>query len=282
MRAAERKLLQSNFRVFDWELTKEDFDKLSSFEVQYRFLDVTFLLQPEGPYRTISEFWDDPEEDLRMEKYVKTLYAFDITCPKAEIQPGKNNLFKRRFWMALGLSIPFVGLSISSMPRNKVKETVLNAIRGGYRHIDCNQALENEDEVGEALDMIFAEGIVKREDLWITSKLSPSNHGGERVPASVFATLEKLKVKQLDLLCIFFPYTGIVGPEVIPSIEVSFSSHANISRIFEGNVASHGKACRGWLCSQHWTLQFLHSKNGTNPQICQNQTRRLSGAVIHS
>lgn len=116
--------------------------------------------------------------------------------------------------------MPLVGLSARPAQRNKVKEAVLTSIRSGYRHIDCSQAFENEDEVGEALDIIFSEGIVKREELWITSKLVGTNFGRERVLSSVIGSLDNLKVKQLDLLCMVFPYTGIVGPQVIPSIKV--------------------------------------------------------------
>ena len=53
----------------------------------------------------------------------------------------------------------------------EVAAAVELALKGGYRHIDCAAAYENEAEIGVALQRCFREGTVKREDVYITSKL---------------------------------------------------------------------------------------------------------------
>ena len=55
---------------------------------------------------------------------------------------------------------------------NNVGECVVSAIRAGYRHIDCAYGYDNEAQVAEGLKKSFEAGLVKREELFITSKVS--------------------------------------------------------------------------------------------------------------
>jgi len=89
------------------------------------------------------------------------------------------------------------------------------AIKSGYRHIDCAQIYGNEKEIGEALQELFKEGVVTREELFITSKVWNSNHATEHVEGAAKSIIANLQCEYLDLALIHFPmafaFTGDVA-----------------------------------------------------------------------
>nr|BDI63171.1 NADP-dependent D-sorbitol-6-phosphate dehydrogenase [Sesamum indicum] len=68
-----------------------------------------------------------------------------------------------------GFKMPMIGLGVWRMEGKDIKILILNAIKIGYRHFDCAADYRNEEEVGEALAEVFQAGLVKREDLFITT-----------------------------------------------------------------------------------------------------------------
>ncbi len=96
-------------------------------------------------------------------------------------------------------------LSFGLWKVKNAKEVTYNAIKQGYRKLDCACDYGNEKEVGEGIKQAIDEGICKREDLHITSKLWNTFHKPEHVMLGFKKTLSDLKLDYLDLYLIHFP-----------------------------------------------------------------------------
>ena len=107
-----------------------------------------------------------------------------------------------------GVEMPILGLGVYQIPEfNECKKTVLDAIEVGYRSIDTAQAYQNEEAVGEAIK----ESGVKREDLFITTKLWLSDAGYEKGKKAFEVSLNKLQLDYLDLYLIHQPFGDVYG-----------------------------------------------------------------------
>ncbi|TVZ08884.1 alcohol dehydrogenase (NADP+) [Cellulophaga sp. RHA_52] len=110
--------------------------------------------------------------------------------------------------------MPILGLGTFRSEPNEVYNAVLSAIKIGYRHIDCAAAYGNEKEVGNAIADAIKLGLVKRNDLWVTSKLWNASHGAENVIPALNQTLEDLQLDYLDLYLIHWPVALKKGTEM--------------------------------------------------------------------
>lgn len=104
-----------------------------------------------------------------------------------------------------GDSMPIFGLGTWKSAPGDVYKAVKEAIRIGYRHIDCAAIYGNETEIGQALTECFNEGIVSRDELWITSKVWNNAHASEDVLPAIQKTLADLQLDYLDLLLMHWP-----------------------------------------------------------------------------
>ncbi len=116
--------------------------------------------------------------------------------------------------LSTGARMPAVGLGTfgsDSVTAGQVAEAVKGAAAVGYRHFDCASVYGNEDAVGASLEEIRRGGI-KREDLWITSKLWNDKHGEDDVIASCRKSLADLRLEYLDLYLVHWPFPNFHPP----------------------------------------------------------------------
>ena len=104
-----------------------------------------------------------------------------------------------------GDELDAIGLGTWKSEKGKVTEAVKIALNNDYKHIDCAATYGNEAEVGEAFEEVFGKGNVKREDIWVTSKLWNNAHLKEDVIPALKQTLKDLKLDYLDLYLIHWP-----------------------------------------------------------------------------
>ena len=100
-----------------------------------------------------------------------------------------------------GVEIPANGFGVYQVSKEDCKESVLTALKTGYRHIDTAQSYFNESEVGEALK----ESDVPRKEIFLTTKVWIDNYGKGKTYDSVVESLKKLQTDYLDLILLHQP-----------------------------------------------------------------------------
>ena len=126
--------------------------------------------------------------------------GFSLKTVKVQSANNKFDFAKKTVTLNSGYEMPLLGLGTWTLDDATAENSVYTAIKDGYRLIDTAQYYGNEKGVGSGLKKAISEGIVKREDVFITTKVMPSNY--DRAYKSIDESLEKLGVEYIDLMLI--------------------------------------------------------------------------------
>jgi diketogulonate reductase-like aldo/keto reductase len=128
-----------------------------------------------------------------------------------------ENLSQRRFALNNGSGeIPALGFGTSLSDRTQTRNAVKAAVKVGFRHLDAAERYRNEADVGAALKELFADGTVRRDELFVTTKLWNNNHRPERVKPALQASLSRLGLDAVDLYLVHTPFAFKPGDDQDP------------------------------------------------------------------
>lgn len=114
-----------------------------------------------------------------------------------------------------GEQMPGMGMGTFGSDRftpKEIADAVAGAIRSGYRLFDCASVYGNEDQIGQIFAEAIEEGVVKREELFITSKVWNNMHGRGDVLLSCAKTLKDLQLENIDLYFVHWPFPNYHAP----------------------------------------------------------------------
>ncbi|KAJ1076811.1 hypothetical protein K5549_010129 [Capra hircus] len=121
-----------------------------------------------------------------------------------------------------GHFIPVLGFGTFAppeVPKSEALEVTKFAIEVGFRHIDCAYLYQNEEQVGQAIRSKIADGTVKREDIFYTSKVWSTFLRPELVRPALEKSLKDLQLEYVDLYIIHLPVAMVPGEAILPTDE---------------------------------------------------------------
>jgi L-glyceraldehyde reductase len=140
--------------------------------------------------------------------------------------------FGKILTLSSGSPLPQIGLGTWLSKPHEVEHAVEYAVKNGYRHLDLAMVYENQDEVGAALKKVIP-SVVKREELFITSKLWNSSHQPDQVEKELDETLKLLGLDYLDLYLVHWPVAfppgnGLFPPHPTKENEVALDTQTSL------------------------------------------------------
>jgi diketogulonate reductase-like aldo/keto reductase len=113
-------------------------------------------------------------------------------------------------------SVPALGFGTLIPDPLATTEAIRTALRAGFRHLDCSERYRNEQIVGDVMQEAFDTGTVKRDEMFITTKLWNNNHRPERVRPAFEASRARLRLDYVDCYLIHTPFAFRPGDEQDP------------------------------------------------------------------
>src|ERR1700741_3968241 len=113
-------------------------------------------------------------------------------------------------------AIPALGFGTLIPDIIATKSATKAALEAGFRQLDTAERYRTEKEVGEAMQEVFKAGKIKRQDVFIATKLWNNNHRPERVAPALEASLKRLQLDYVDLYLIHTPFAFQPGDEQEP------------------------------------------------------------------
>lgn len=110
-----------------------------------------------------------------------------------------------------GVEMPQLGFGVYQIPLDETAEAVYQAIKAGYRLIDTASVYGNEKETGQGIKRAIDEGLVTREDLFVTSKLFILQAPEAKASETIDQSLDVMGLEYLDLYLIHQPYGDVYG-----------------------------------------------------------------------
>ncbi|CAH0390345.1 unnamed protein product [Bemisia tabaci] len=141
---------------------------------------------------------------------------------------------KKQVELNNGVLMPILGFGTFRIKGYEVIHSVLDtALQAGYRLIDTATVYQNEEDIGLALEKLLPKYNLKREDIFITSKLAPSDHGNyDVVSKAVKLSLKKLRTSYIDLYLIHWPGLQKTPSENDDNLKGRSESWAALSKIY--------------------------------------------------
>jgi len=131
----------------------------------------------------------------------------------------RNELRDKKIPMNNGRSIPALGFGTLIPDLGDTLRATRTALEAGFRQFDSSERYRNEEAVGEAIQEVLREGKVRRDDLFIATKLWNNNHRPERVKPAFEASLKRLRLDYVDLYLMHTPFAFRPGDDQDPTDE---------------------------------------------------------------